>query len=359
MDETIDKTVSEFGFIRKKLPQDGSCLFRGIAENLLKTQHHHTIVRHEIVNFLLQHKSFFQFYIDENFDKYCNNLKKKNVWGGQVEIEAASQKYEVCIRVYSLNGIETEHHTEFKKKINLIYLNGNHYDLLYPKDQFEALKFCQMFTYSLMNVEQKEYKNVELDLWLNKGSEKKEKQIGSEILIQPILVQGAWGSNTELEKIKDKNYKENQKEVVEFLNEKEEEEKNETKEEKIEEEKDQKKEQKKDKIELEKKVEKKIEEKKVSQELEKEETFQTLFSKYKSNKEFIIISNYKQTYGYVLKKKENSKKWIIIDLFGTKKYKKTETLDLSQLYTEFGNHLYSKLKFLNVPETELDKLKKK
>lgn len=364
MDEQIEKVISEFGFIRKKLPQDGSCLFRGLAESLLRTQHHHAIIRNEIINYLIQNRQFFKYYIDENFDKYCIHMKKTTTWGGQVEIEAASQKYQVCITVYTLNGIETEHHTEYKTKINLLYLNGNHYDLLYPKDYFEALKFCQMLTYSLADFEQKEYKNIELDLWLNRG--KKEKKVHKEDLVPlgpPIVVQGAWGSNTDLEKIKDKNFKENQKEVILFVNEKEEEKKAREEEEKKKAE-EKKKEEEKKLQEEKKKLElienkPKVEEKKITQEIEKEETFQTIFNKYKNNKEYVIISNYKQSFGFSLKKKDKIMKWVIIDLFGTKKYKKNDEINLSQLYTEFGNHLYSKLKFLNVPEYELDKLKKK
>jgi hypothetical protein len=338
METDIDIILSSFGFERKKLPQDGSCLFRAIAECVYHTQTKHKLVRREICDFLTKHKSSFKSYIEEKFEQYVANMKKPQVWGGQIEVECASRLYKSAIIVYSAKGIEAEHHPEFPDKIFLSYVNGNHYDILYSQSFFKSMKMSQNIIYDVLEhqILNREYKNIELDLWLS-GEDQIAKIEKVEIIHIPIQqVEGTWGQSSELVKIKDKDYKEKsvEKVIIEIPLE-------------LQEKKD---------------VTPKIV-KPTTKVVPKKETvvqypqidckdFNTLFETFRKFRELVILSNGGKTIGYVIQKHKNPLTWTMINCFGKTRHKKGENLSLRDLYEVFGKFLYSRCSQLKISEDD-------
>jgi OTU domain-containing protein 4 len=149
-EEAAEERLKEFGYKIKKIPKDGSCLFRAVAEQLFLTQVYHSKVRQQCVDFIELHRDKYINWIDESeksFEDYCASMRNDSVWGGQVEVDGMSQLYKCTIIVFSARGIEAEHVYKLKDRtrrtVRLCYTNGNHYDSVYTPEFFEYAGVAQ------------------------------------------------------------------------------------------------------------------------------------------------------------------------------------------------------------------------
>ncbi|KAG9347107.1 hypothetical protein JZ751_006034 [Albula glossodonta] len=90
----MDEYLKSKGFYRKKIAKDGSCLFRAVAEQVLRCQSRHTE------------------FIEGNFEEYLQRLEDPQV--------------------------------------RLCFLNGNHYDSVYPTEFVNNAALCQSILYELL-----------------------------------------------------------------------------------------------------------------------------------------------------------------------------------------------------------------
>ena len=96
-EDEIDSVLTTLGLRRKRIPKDGSCLFRWIKFKLKKKiliflkrsisdflglvqKFNHERIRNEIIDYIVQNKIFFEMFLDEDFDKYCLKLRKIEEW---------------------------------------------------------------------------------------------------------------------------------------------------------------------------------------------------------------------------------------------------------------------------------------
>ncbi|XP_052396309.1 OTU domain-containing protein 4-like [Carassius gibelio] len=148
----MDEYLRSQGFYRKKIAKDGSCLFRAVAEQVLHCQGSHTQVRAACVNYLRQNRSTYELFIEGNFEKYLENLQDPQSWVGQVEITALAELYKHDFVIFQEPGQPPVNITEngFTKKVRLCFLNGNHYDSVYPQSFEKSAAVCQSILYELL-----------------------------------------------------------------------------------------------------------------------------------------------------------------------------------------------------------------
>ncbi|KAK7132811.1 hypothetical protein R3I93_019143 [Phoxinus phoxinus] len=148
----MDEYLRSQGFYRKKIAKDGSCLFRAVAEQVLHCQGLHTKVRAACVNYLKQNRSNYELFIEGDFETYLENLRDPQSWVGQVEITVLAELYKHDFIIFQVPDQPPVNITEngFPDKVRLCFLNGNHYDSVYPQTFEKSAAVCQSILYELL-----------------------------------------------------------------------------------------------------------------------------------------------------------------------------------------------------------------
>ncbi|XP_041078880.1 OTU domain-containing protein 4-like [Polyodon spathula] len=151
-EKLMDEYLRSQGLYRKEIAKDGSCLFRAVAEQVLHCQSRHLEVRHSCASYLRRNRSKYEAFIEGTFEEYLKRLENPQIWVGEVEISALSLIYKHDFLIYQEPGKPAVNITEnnFPNKVSLCFLNGNHYDSVYPKQFTEAAALCQSIVYELL-----------------------------------------------------------------------------------------------------------------------------------------------------------------------------------------------------------------
>ncbi|KAG7461726.1 hypothetical protein MATL_G00194190 [Megalops atlanticus] len=155
-DKGVEKLMDEYlkskGFYRKKIAKDGSCLFRAVAEQVLHCQSRHTEVRATCVDYLKENRTKYESFIEGNFEEYLHRLEDPQNWVGEVEISALALIYRHDFIIFQEPGKPPVNITEnnFTDKVRLCFLNGNHYDSVYPLEFIKTAALCQSILYELL-----------------------------------------------------------------------------------------------------------------------------------------------------------------------------------------------------------------
>ncbi|XP_067435285.1 OTU domain-containing protein 4 [Thunnus thynnus] len=148
----MDEYLKSIGLHRKKIAKDGSCLFRAVAEQVLQCQSLHTEVRAKCVEFLKQNRESYEAFIEGDFEDYLLKLQDPQQWVGEVEINALAVMYKRDFLIFQEPGKPAVNITDnnFKDKVRLCFLNGNHYDSVYPVSHIKNTALCQSILYELL-----------------------------------------------------------------------------------------------------------------------------------------------------------------------------------------------------------------
>ncbi|XP_029938033.1 OTU domain-containing protein 4-like isoform X1 [Salarias fasciatus] len=151
-EKLMDEYLKSIGLVRKKVAKDGSCLFRAVAEQVLHCQNLHTEIRAKCVDFLKQNRSDYEAFIEGDFGDYLFKLRDPQQWVGEVEIHALSIMYKRDFLIFQEPGKPAVSITDnnFKDKVQLCFLNGNHYDSVYPESHIKNAALCQSILYELL-----------------------------------------------------------------------------------------------------------------------------------------------------------------------------------------------------------------
>ncbi|XP_013859539.1 OTU domain-containing protein 4 [Austrofundulus limnaeus] len=152
VERAMDNYLKSIGLHRKKIAKDGSCLFRAVAEQVLHCQSLHTEVRSKCVQFLKENRDSYEAFIEGNFEEYLLKLQDPQQWVGEVEINALAIIYKRDFQIFQEPGRPAVNITDnnFKDKVQLCFLNGNHYDSVYPINRIKNSGVCQSILYELL-----------------------------------------------------------------------------------------------------------------------------------------------------------------------------------------------------------------
>ncbi|KAM8898513.1 LOW QUALITY PROTEIN: OTU domain-containing protein 4 [Spinachia spinachia] len=148
----MDGYLKTQGLHRKKIAKDGSCLFRAVAEQVLHNQGRHTEVRAKCVEFLKENRGSYEAFIEGDFEDYLFKLQDPQQWVGEVEINALAVIYKRDFFIFQEPGKPAVNITDnnFRDKVQLCFLNGNHYDSVYAVSRIQAAALCQSILYELL-----------------------------------------------------------------------------------------------------------------------------------------------------------------------------------------------------------------
>ncbi|XP_056156224.1 OTU domain-containing protein 4 [Lampris incognitus] len=151
-EKLMDEYLKSIGLHRKKIAKDGSCLFRAVAEQVLHSQTLHTKVRGDCVEFLAKNRDSYEAFIEGDYDEYLSKIQDPQHWVGEVEINALAVMYRRDFLIYQEPHKCAVSITDngFTDKVQLCFLNGNHYDSVYPISHVKAAAFCQSILYDLL-----------------------------------------------------------------------------------------------------------------------------------------------------------------------------------------------------------------
>ncbi|CAF92704.1 unnamed protein product, partial [Tetraodon nigroviridis] len=144
-EKLMDDYLKSIGLHRKKIAKDGSCLFRAVAEQVLHCQSHHTEVRARCVAFLKENRELYEAFVEGDFEEYLCKLQDPQQWVGEVEINALAIMYKRDFLIFQEPGKPAVNITDnnFKDKVQLCFMNGNHYDSVYPISRVKNAGMCQ------------------------------------------------------------------------------------------------------------------------------------------------------------------------------------------------------------------------
>ncbi|XP_067379699.1 OTU domain-containing protein 4 isoform X2 [Channa argus] len=151
-EKLMDDYLKSLGLHRKKIAKDGSCLFRAVAEQVLHSQNLHTEVRARCVEYLKKNRDIYEAFVEGDFEHYLYKLQDPQQWVGEVEINALAVIYKRDFLIYQEPGKPPVQITDnnFKDKVQLCFLNGNHYDSVYPSRHIKDAAICQSILYELL-----------------------------------------------------------------------------------------------------------------------------------------------------------------------------------------------------------------
>eukprot|EP01121_Diplochlamys_sp_Union-15-3_P002400 TRINITY_DN12097_c0_g1_i1.p1 TRINITY_DN12097_c0_g1~~TRINITY_DN12097_c0_g1_i1.p1 ORF type:complete len:319 (+),score=64.78 TRINITY_DN12097_c0_g1_i1:227-1183(+) len=106
-------------------------------------------------------------------------MRKPPTWGGHIELSAMSNYFRVNFAIYS-QGNDFEVDNEFSNLYRLCFSHGNHYDIVYLKEHFATLSFCQGIVLDIVEealnpsatekdikiVAEHNYQNIGWDTWI-------------------------------------------------------------------------------------------------------------------------------------------------------------------------------------------------
>ena len=99
-DRKFEQVMRKKGYIIKLMIEDGSCLFRAVADQLYGDQEMHVSVRDQCMNYIAQNSDYFSQYLTEDISEYVARKRYLGVHGNHLEIQALSEMYNRPIHIY-------------------------------------------------------------------------------------------------------------------------------------------------------------------------------------------------------------------------------------------------------------------
>ncbi|GAB6027308.1 hypothetical protein CHUAL_001591 [Chamberlinius hualienensis] len=150
--DLMDDWLDSQGYYRKHIPDDSSCLFRAVSEQLFNTQIYHTDIRTKCADYMDTNKDKFSALIDDSFDNYITILRNPKEWGGHIELMAMSSLLKCDFSVFQDVGKSMYKVTNngYSKIVMLCQTSGNHYDSVYTKTSIQTAAFTQSIIYEVL-----------------------------------------------------------------------------------------------------------------------------------------------------------------------------------------------------------------
>ncbi|CAA9987211.1 OTU-like cysteine protease, putative [Plasmodium knowlesi strain H] len=119
-------------FYIKSIRTDGNCLFRAVSDQLYNNEDNYKEIRRLVVDHLLRNEQKYQHFIeyDESYKSYIDRISLDGTWGGQLELQAVGELFNVNILIYQENEciLEIKNHSDDEKCIQLHYASSEHYN---------------------------------------------------------------------------------------------------------------------------------------------------------------------------------------------------------------------------------------
>ncbi|KAL5022043.1 hypothetical protein ScPMuIL_001198 [Solemya velum] len=152
--ETIKAILDKKGLQLFEIASDGNCLYNAICHQLQQqgTEASNDSLRKQTADYMRAHQDDFlpfltkdngDIYTSEDFEKYCVELEKRPVWGGQLEVKALSHVLHKSVEIVQAEGsslIIGEEGKHCDSPLCIVYHRhayglGEHYNSVQPKSE--------------------------------------------------------------------------------------------------------------------------------------------------------------------------------------------------------------------------------
>ncbi|XP_055610723.1 deubiquitinase OTUD6B [Uranotaenia lowii] len=147
-DRKFTELLSKRGLVSFPVPADGDCLYNAIKHQLSRIgifEHDTADLRQLAADYIEDNKDSIIFYMtnpdtgdilnDEEFRKYCHQVRNTKTWGGEIEIKALSSSLKCPIEIIQASGSSVIHGENMQPSRKLIltyhrhmYRLGEHYN---------------------------------------------------------------------------------------------------------------------------------------------------------------------------------------------------------------------------------------
>lgn len=149
LDTSMDRYLEHHRLWRKRIPQDGSSLFRAVSEDLFSTQVHHYEVRLKCIEHMHLFAEDYSPLINMPLSKYLTHLKDPTTPGGMLEVEALARCYRARIIVFSGKDQEPVECQYGTRKI-MLSLIGYQFDRVISEERRRLLGIVQAYVYKFL-----------------------------------------------------------------------------------------------------------------------------------------------------------------------------------------------------------------
>ena len=136
--QLLRRRLDGLGLRENEVDGDGNCQFRAIADQLYGSSDRYAEVRANIVEHIRSNSSRYSAFVPESYDAYIENMGRDGTWGDHVTLHAASNVYDLEIRVYtSYDGnweqvIRPTNNGNIRRAIQLSFYAELHYNSVHP-----------------------------------------------------------------------------------------------------------------------------------------------------------------------------------------------------------------------------------
>lgn len=154
--KALQKRFDDLGLVEQDIPPDGHCLYSAFADQLLvlgktlsrpaglETAPGYKIMRRNCADFVQAHRDDFEPFLETaGFEEHVDRIANTAEWGGQLEVSALAQVYEVTANIVQAQGRIEKLNEGKVDEIWLAYHRhnfglGEHYNSLRKKAQAQA-----------------------------------------------------------------------------------------------------------------------------------------------------------------------------------------------------------------------------
>ena len=144
-DESIQASIitsltDKFDIIEEE--SDGNCLFRALSRGCFGSPDYHLDIRESIWDYILQNRKD---HLPQDIDEYIQKMLEDGEWGGEPEIVAFSELYNVNVTVYDAMTSSIPYLiAENQRATHTVYvlmINNDHFNTLIAKNSYKFAKF--------------------------------------------------------------------------------------------------------------------------------------------------------------------------------------------------------------------------
>ena len=104
--QKFEKHLEKHGLKVHEVDSDGNCLFGAISDQLYGSEDKKDELRQQTCKYMQENKEEYRLFLEDDmdFDKYCVNMKRDGIWGGQMELTIMAQLHRFNVIVHQVEN---------------------------------------------------------------------------------------------------------------------------------------------------------------------------------------------------------------------------------------------------------------